>query len=66
MFDAGYADQYTHIPPTSRELSEALSDKGVDHTFELYNGDHRNRLWGESGRLYSEVLPYLSRALLRE
>jgi S-formylglutathione hydrolase FrmB len=66
MFDAGYADQFTHIPPTSRELSEALSVKGVDHTFELYNGDHRNRLWGESGRLYTEVLPFLSRALLSE
>ena len=66
MFDAGYVDQFTHIPPTSRELSEALSDKGVDHTFELYNGDHRNRLWGESGRLYTEVLPFLSRALLSE
>lgn len=63
MFDAGYADQFTHIPPTSRALSEALTEKNVQHTFEIYNGDHRNRLWGESGRLYTEVLPFLSRTL---
>ena len=65
-FDVGFADQFTHIPPTSRAFSEALASKGVEHTFEMYNGDHRNRLWGESGRLYSEVLPYLSRVLLGE
>ena len=65
-FDSAFTDEYTHIPPTSRAFSEALTDKGVEHTFEMFNGDHRNRLWGESGRLYSEVLPYLSRVLLGE
>ena len=63
-FDVGFFDQFTHIPPTSRALSDALNDNGVEHTFEMYNGDHRNRLWGESGRLYSEVLPYFSRLLI--
>lgn len=62
-FDAGYADQFSHIPVTAQALSQALTAKGVDHQFELYNGDHRNRLWGKSGRLYSEVLPYFSRLL---
>ncbi|MEQ8206646.1 MAG: alpha/beta hydrolase-fold protein [Woeseia sp.] len=65
-FDAGFADQYTHIPPTSRKFSEALTDKNIEHTFEMYNGDHRNRLWGESGRLYADVLPYLSTTLMSE
>jgi len=65
-FDVGFADQFTHIPPTSRAFSEALSNNGIEHTFEMYNGDHRNRLWGKSGRLYSDVLPYLSRLLLAE
>lgn len=37
-----------------------LSEHGIDHTFEMYNGDHRNRLWGREGRLYTEVLPYFS------
>lgn len=66
MFDAGFGDQFTHIPPTSRALSEALTDKNVEHTFEMYNGDHRNRLWGRSGRLYTETLPFLSRTLSGE
>ena len=65
-FDVGFADQFTHIPPTSRALSEALTGSGVEHVFEMYNGDHRNRLWGEGGRLYSEVLPFLSRTLRGE
>lgn len=65
-FDAGSKDEFTHIPPTSRALSEALTAMGVEHTFEMYNGDHRNRLWGENGRLYTEVLPYLSRMLVAE
>jgi S-formylglutathione hydrolase len=65
-FDVGFADQFSHIPPTSRALSEAMSNNGIEHTFEMYNGDHRNRLWGENGRLYSEVLPYLSRILSGE
>lgn len=65
-FDAGFADQFTHIPPTSMAFSEALTGKGVPHTFEMYNGDHRNRLWGEGGRLYTEVLPFLSRVLQGE
>jgi hypothetical protein len=26
--------------------------------FEEYNGDHRNRMMGRTGRLANEVLPY--------
>ncbi len=63
-FDSAFTDGFTHIPPTSRAFSEALSEKGVEHTFEMFNGDHRNRLWGQQGRLYTEVLPYFSRLLV--
>ena len=63
-FDSALTDEFSHIPITSRTFSEALTAQGVPHTFELYNGDHRNRLWGQGGRLYTEVLPYLS-GLLR-
>lgn len=62
-FDSAFTDEFTHIPPTNRALSEALTMKDVPHTFEMYNGDHRNRLWGRHGRLYTEVLPYFSRLL---
>ncbi len=62
-FDSGYEDQFTHIPPTSRAFSAALTARGVDHVFEEYNGDHRNRLWGRGGRIATEVLPYFWRLL---
>jgi S-formylglutathione hydrolase len=57
-FDSGYEDQFTHIPPTARALSAALTARGIDHVFEEYNGDHRNRMMGRTGRLANEVLPY--------
>jgi hypothetical protein len=31
---------------------------GVDHVFEEYNGDHRNRMMGRTGRLANEILSY--------
>jgi S-formylglutathione hydrolase FrmB len=57
-FDSGYEDEFKHIPPTSRALSAALTKSGVNHVFEEYNGDHRNRMMGRTGRLANEVLPY--------
>ncbi len=57
-FDSGYEDEFTHIPPTARALSSTLTAHGIEHIFEEYNGDHRNRLWGRTGRLATEVLPY--------
>lgn len=57
-FDSGYEDQFTHIPPTARSFSSVLTAQGIDHVFEEYNGDHRNRLWGRRGRLATEVFPY--------
>jgi S-formylglutathione hydrolase len=57
-FDSGYEDEFTHIPPTSRALSAALTARGIEHVFEEYNGDHRNRMMGRTGRLATEVLPY--------
>jgi S-formylglutathione hydrolase FrmB len=57
-FDSGYEDEFTHIPPTARAFSTALTAHGIEHVFEEYNGDHRNRLWGRTGRIATEVLPY--------
>ena len=59
-FDSGYDDEFTHIPVTARELSRVLTELEVPHVFEEYNGDHRNRMWGRTGRLYTEVLPWFS------
>ncbi len=57
-FDTAWEDEFPHIPITTHALSRKLTDLGVQHTFEEYNGDHRNRMWGRTGRLYTEVLPY--------
>jgi pimeloyl-ACP methyl ester carboxylesterase len=58
--DAGFSDQFRHIPPTTRELSGALAARGIAHIYEAFDGDHRNRL-GE--RLRSRVLPFFARTL---
>jgi S-formylglutathione hydrolase FrmB len=62
-FDSGSRDEFTHIPLTNRAFSDRLSDLGIPHVFEDYNGDHRNRMWGEEGRVSTEVLPFFSRLL---
>lgn len=62
-FDAGRNDEYSHIPLTARRLSQRLQTWGIDHGFEEYDGDHRNRLWGKTGRLHGEVLVWFSSLL---
>jgi S-formylglutathione hydrolase len=57
-FDSGWDDEYSHIVLTTRQLSRTLTSQGIEHIFEEYNGDHRNRLRGRTGRLYTAVLPY--------
>lgn len=59
-FDTALVDEFAHIPSTSKQLSDVLTRAGIAHTFEMYNGDHRNRVWGRTGRLFTEVLPYFS------
>jgi S-formylglutathione hydrolase FrmB len=62
-FDSGYEDEYRFIPANSRTLSATLTNNGIGHVFEEYNGDHRNRMWGQRGRLYTEVIPYFESLL---
>jgi S-formylglutathione hydrolase FrmB len=57
-FDSGYEDEFKFIPVNSRLLSNELTNNGIEHIFEEYNGDHRNRLWSKKGRLYNEIFPY--------
>ena len=57
-FDSGYEDEFLFIPVTSREFSKELTNNGVPHIFEEYNGDHRNRLPGKYGRMITEVFPF--------
>jgi len=62
-FDSAFEDEFTHIPETNRRMSRKLTELGIEHTFEMYNGDHRNRLNGFLGRLGTEVFPYFSALL---
>lgn len=57
-FDSGYEDEFAFIPLNARRLSQELTNYGIPHTFEEYNGDHRNRLPEKNGRMITEVFPY--------
>jgi pimeloyl-ACP methyl ester carboxylesterase len=48
------------IPDTVRMLDRVLSDYGIAHTTELYEGDHVNRV---EERLEKKVLPFFSQHL---
>ena len=65
-FDSGRYDEYTHIHPTNLALSKLLNELAIPHVYEAYNGDHRDRMWGDEGRLTTEVLPFFSRMLAFE
>lgn len=56
--DSGFYDEFKFIILNTRVFSKELTKNGINHIFEEYNGDHRNRLWGKQGRLYSDVFPY--------
>ena len=45
---------------TSRQLDDALTRLGVPHTFEVYEGDHGNRV---RQRFEQHVLPFFARNL---
>lgn len=62
-FDSAFEDEFAHIPETARAFSKTLEAAGVAHEFEMYNGDHRNRLWGAGGRIAASALPFFSRLL---
>lgn len=65
--DAGIYDGFAHIPIACRYFSEQLSFHNIDHSFELYNGDHGNRLYGPNGgRMFTDVLPFVWDKLYKE
>jgi len=56
-------DKDAGIAPTVKTLSGILSDYGIDHISEIYDGDHVNRL---PERLEKNVLPFFSENLVSE
>jgi S-formylglutathione hydrolase len=57
-FDAG--DMDTAIAATTRTLDAVLTSYGVPHVFEIYEGNHVNRI---ADRVEKHVLPFFSRNL---
>jgi S-formylglutathione hydrolase FrmB len=54
-FDAG--DKDAGIAATIKTLDQTLRDYGVPHTFEIYEGDHLNRI---AERIETKMLPFFS------
>lgn len=59
-FDAGDKDGLRDIPPNVQRLDSLLTALGVDHSSEIYDGDHGNRI---RVRLESNVFPFFSKNL---
>lgn len=62
-FDSAFDDQFAHIPQGTKALSDTLEALRVPHVYELYEGDHRNRM---SERLPGRVLPWIDARLVHE
>jgi S-formylglutathione hydrolase FrmB len=56
-FDVGLDDNLAGV---NRQLDQALTQAGIEHVFETYDGDHNNRVWE---RIETAVLPFFSRNL---
>ncbi len=59
--DVGEFDDFSHIRIGSHQFSEALSSRGIPHSFEIYkNGDHGNKI---RERFENYVIPFFARSL---
>lgn len=58
--DTAFTDEFGHIPPAARMFADTLAVLEVPHVFEMYEGDHRNRI---RERVTELVLPWFSRLL---
>ncbi len=61
-FDAGRSDNFRDIPILTSIVDSMLIARKITHRFELYDGDHGNRI---AQRLPTVVLPFIDKALVR-
>ena len=61
--DSGFDDEFVHIPAGAKAFSDTLEALGVPHVYEVYDGDHRNRM---PERLPGRVLPWMDERLVHE
>jgi len=60
FIEFGAQDEFSHIPLGAQELSRELSQAGIPHTLEIYEGNHGNRV---EQRISERMLPWMSRQL---
>ncbi len=60
FIEYGAQDNFTHIPIGAQEVSRELSEAGVPHTLEVFEGDHGNH---SGQRLSQRMLPWMSKQL---
>jgi S-formylglutathione hydrolase len=60
FIEYGAQENFAHIPAGAQRLSSELSQAGVPHTLEVFEGDHINHL---VERLSDHMLPWMSRQL---
>ena len=59
-FDAAFDDEFAHIPLAAKAFSDTLEALQVPHLYEVYEGDHRNRM---RERLATKILPWVDARL---
>lgn len=65
-FDWGRNDPNPDHVVSNQAFSRLLTELGVPHEAEEYVGGWGDRTWGESGRVYTDLLPFFARTLVYE
>ncbi|SFK18523.1 alpha/beta hydrolase-fold protein [Caulobacter sp. UNC279MFTsu5.1] len=65
-FDWGRNDPNPDHVVSNQAFSRALVEFGVPHEAEEYVGGWGDRTWGETGRVYSDMLPFFAQKLVYE
>jgi hypothetical protein len=61
-FDTAFDDEFAHIPAATKAFSDSLEALEIPHVYEVYAGDHRNRM---RERLATKILPWIDARLER-
>jgi hypothetical protein len=63
-FDWGRADRLRDHIYGNQSFAHLLEEYGVPHEAEEHAGGFRDRHWGDTGRVYTDVLPFFDRHLV--
>jgi S-formylglutathione hydrolase FrmB len=62
----GRYDPTTAHVDSNRLFSRMLDDRGIEHEAEEFRGGVSDKTWGDEGRFYTRVLPFLGKHLVFE